>query len=97
MKRRKLEPPKPRVATVVIRDGKRPPVDLSLIPPVAGETIRLGFRADTVTCSDIQAHLDRITSRAPGVAIAMSDAVRSLIQRGAAAFEEDDRTKQEDK
>jgi hypothetical protein len=96
MSRKKLQLPKSRPIARV-RGGKRLEVDLSMVPPTTGESIRVAFRADTVTLADIEEHLRRLEARAPGIAITLTDAVRSLIQRGAGAFREDARNRVEDK
>lgn len=80
----KKDPTKPRPAKVI--KGKRPRPDLSLIPPLTGESKLINFRADAVTLADMEEHLERLEARAPYVAITLSDALRSLIQEGARSF-----------
>ncbi|MDH3656084.1 MAG: hypothetical protein OEN21_17605 [Myxococcales bacterium] len=63
-----------------------PRPDMSLIPPLTGDSIRLNFRADHVTHADIEAHMRLLEARAPYVAITLSDVLRSLIQEGAKSF-----------
>ena len=92
MSRKRLDLPKPRGAAVMVGpDGKLPPADMSLVPPTTGDSIRAAFRADHVTLADMEEHLRRIEAMAPGAVITLTDAIRSLIQRGARAFREDER------
>jgi hypothetical protein len=96
MSRKKLQLPKSRPIARV-RGGKRLEVDLSMVPPTTGESIRVAFRADTVTLADIEEHLRRLEARAPGIVITLTDAVRSLVQRGAEAYrQQDDRNREDD-
>jgi hypothetical protein len=69
---------------------------MSLIPPLTGDSIRLNFRADHVTLDDIEEHMRRLEAMAPGIAITLSDTLRSLVQRGAKAYR-DEPTDYEDK
>ncbi len=91
MGKKKLELPKPKSRAVVVKPGERLKVDMSMVPHTTGESLQLSFRADPVTLQDIEEHLRRIEARAPGVAITLTDAVRSLVQRGAEAYREDER------
>ena len=68
---------------------------MSLIPPLTGDSIRLNFRADHVTLADIEEHMRRLEAMAPGIAITLSDTLRSLVQRGAKAYR-DESTDDED-
>jgi len=95
-KKPSIELPKHRGKAVVIGPGqKRLAVDLSMIPPLVGDTIRIGFRGDAATVDDINEHLDRLERCAPGMAISVSDGIRSLLKRGAESFREGD-TKEDD-
>jgi hypothetical protein len=62
-----------------------------MVPPTTGESLRMSFRADTVTLADIEEHLRRLEARAPTIAITITDSIRSLVQRGNKAYREDER------
>jgi hypothetical protein len=85
-----------RPARILKAGEKIPPPDPALIPDLTSETIRIGFRADSATVDAINTHLDRLDRLASGWTVSVSDAVRSLIQRGAVAYLEDDERNQPD-
>jgi hypothetical protein len=85
----KLEVPKPRRQAVSYKIGERPENDTSLIPHSTGDSVRLSFRADPVTLEDVRQHLRRLERMAPVMSVTTTDALRSLIQRGAIAYREE--------
>jgi len=86
--KQRLELPKPRNRAIVYKPGERPVIDLSLVPPTTGNSALVTFRADTVTLADMEEHLRRLEKRAPGAAITLADAIRSLLQEGARSYRE---------
>lgn len=87
----KPKQPRARGQAILIPPGeKRPEADLSAIPDIEGETIRIAFRADRTTVDLVNEHLDRLAKLAPGMVVTVSDAVRSLIHKGAEAYRDDD-------
>ena len=88
-KKKPLELPKPSGKVVIYKVGeKRPPIDMTWIPQIEGETVALNLRCDRATVEAFEEHLRRLEDKAPGMVITLSDAVRSLIFRGAIAFRE---------
>jgi hypothetical protein len=95
-KKPKLALPKPANRAIVYRPGERPKIDMSLVPPTTGESIRASFRADPVTIADMEEHLRRLEKRAPGAVITLTDAIRGLIQEGARSYREEFRDQTDD-
>ena len=83
--------PRARGRAVVLKPGEKVLApDLRLIPVLTGPSRRLAFRADHVTTDCINAHLERV-SKTTATVVSPSEAIRALIQRGAAAYLEDER------
>jgi hypothetical protein len=90
------EMPRARGRAVVLKPGEKVlPPDLSLVPVLTGPNRRLAFRADHTTINCINEHLDRVGGTTAHV-ISPSDAIRALIQRGAAAYLADERNQIDD-
>jgi hypothetical protein len=91
-----LKPPVAKVRAVIVSPGQK--LSFPDEPPVTEKTLKLSFRATEQNVLDIQEHLDRLVGLAPGIVFTITDALRSLVQRGAEGFREDDRRKhKEDK
>jgi len=80
--------PKAKPAGVVMPGRREPGGDWG-IPELIGPTELLNFRIDQRTSDLIQQHFERLQRR-NGVVPSVSETARSLIHRGAAAFEADD-------
>jgi len=60
------------------------------IPVLVGESAEISFMADGAAIDGINAEIGDMADANPGESISKSVAIRSLVQRGAAAFAEDD-------
>jgi hypothetical protein len=81
--------PKVQPAPVVMPGRREAAANEEDIPQLTGPTAMLNLRIDQATADIIQEHFDRLWKKT-GMVPSRSDAVRSLIFKGAEAFREDD-------
>lgn len=86
-----LEPFRAAGVARVRRPGEEPPKPLpsDIAGEIEGETLKIQVRFDARGIDAVNAHAERL-NRLSGVVVTTSDAVRSLVLRGARAFQDDE-------
>ena len=67
-----------------------------LVPELTGPTVKLNAKIDAATVDLINEHAERLYRLCPDFPTTASDAIRSLLHRGAREFRADDRTQPDD-